>query len=1533
VKIIVSIFTQLKIIALGLLLLLCGTSFGQLETKGREFWGTVNASWPSTDSVVIFVSSEEPTSVSLTVFSTGTTITKSILANTQYRIAVDRPQVLTSTYFTNAVKSFRITSTKDISAYLLVPASYTTDATVLYPSKAISNNSKYLLLTYDGSTSIGTRNCVIVSHANNTIVEFTFKGKSSSVGRDSIILDTLDLGECYQIKDLYDFRLSGGTARVLNGKKISTFCGNRCTMAACTACDMLLEQVPPLETLGTKYLIVPLKGHTNGYIIQVTTNTDNTALIKDGSLVVTLQKGDVYEYDVNSERAICLTANNPILVSQIMKGITCNGSGSGDPGLVFLSSSDQLIQSALVATANTTIISQHFISLVIPKKGIDSMYIDGVLIPRSKFVASNCGDFYWYTDTLQAGNHLVYNYFGFLAYIYGTGSAESYLYTAGSGLRNLNMEIAYESFPLCDSGRVYFFNPSDSSSTYYEWIWDDGSPPDSGLTAVHAFYDTDEHFVRLAYASNSSGQIDTAYQLIKISGDAELNLITQDDINACTDSTYEINAKNIPTFRYLWNTGDTVASITISDPGTYTLIATDSITGCTAYDTTNVLFFKDVKADFTLPSSTLCGNTNIALLENVTVDASTDSIIQYRWFIDYQFTRDSKTDTLFNAAPNNYDIELKVLSNNGCRDSITKRITVSDTPTIEYDVSILDKCFNYNLVQFRDFSYASFGTLDTTYWVFSNGDTAQDKSLLKHFDTSGDMWVDLIVKTNEGCINSKRINFRIEPSPTHGMIAIDSVPCSTSNRFQFRSLHESTEPSLYLWYWGDGSSTGYTKPTSNGWHYMDTGAYEVTLTAAYTITGCSDTTTQTVRVIDENPIAKLIMDSFDYCLKGNFISLTDVSTVPSFFDYTRKWQVDTGVLSTDSIATLSFDSTSIYNINLVILTTEGCTDTATKKFTVFPSNDAAFNITDSFNCLNGNYFTVENLDPLVDARFRWEQSDGTIIRGLADSVTLDFATPGTYTITLKTETFLYACKDSFERTVTVYPNIAANLLLTDTSRCVTNNQFIAQDITNYQGSPAHNQWTVNGSIVQIDTVDITQHFNTTGPQTIELISGTQSSCPDTAVITALVENNIESSLQLSDSAQCLSGNLFDISLVKVSQDDSIIKYDWHLSDGNTSTLASPEITYTQSGVKTIEVFILTQLGCKDTLNNSVTVFPQLIPSIASIDTVECLNTNLFSFDYSPSTDQDSIQSILWQFDDGLTSQQFYPEDITYSTSGLKNIQVNTITDHGCQDSATYQVTVLDNPVASFSTDTVCYGDQSTAISTSSPASTIDSYAWEVDGQPTPGDQTMQTTMQASGLYDVRLAVSNTDGCTDTATQLASIMVLDPPTADFTYLLFPQNTGSLTVTFKDASSSDIVFREWRFPGNRLDNTADPTINFIQKGTLDIVLYVENIAGCSDTALRTINFQPPIKVLIPSGFTPTKDGLNDGFGPALIERNTNYNMQIFNRWGELLFETNDFTKKWDGTYMGEPCPQGVYMYVIGYINEFSYQAVKGTVTLLR
>jgi hypothetical protein len=138
------------------------------------------------------------------------------------------------------------------------------------------------------------------------------------------------------------------------------------------------------------------------------------------------------------------------------------------------------------------------------------MYIDGVLIPRSKFVASNCGDFYWYTDTLQAGNHLVYNYFGFLAYIYGTGSAESYLYTAGSGLRNLNMEIAYESFPLCDSGSVYFFNPSDSSSTYYEWIWDDGSPPDSGLTAVHAFYDTDEHFVRLAYASNSSGQIDTA---------------------------------------------------------------------------------------------------------------------------------------------------------------------------------------------------------------------------------------------------------------------------------------------------------------------------------------------------------------------------------------------------------------------------------------------------------------------------------------------------------------------------------------------------------------------------------------------------------------------------------------------------------------------------------------------------------------------------------------------------------------------------------------------------------------------------------------------------------------------------------------------------------------------------------------------------------------------------------------------------------------------------------------------------------------
>jgi gliding motility-associated-like protein len=88
-------------------------------------------------------------------------------------------------------------------------------------------------------------------------------------------------------------------------------------------------------------------------------------------------------------------------------------------------------------------------------------------------------------------------------------------------------------------------------------------------------------------------------------------------------------------------------------------------------------------------------------------------------------------------------------------------------------------------------------------------------------------------------------------------------------------------------------------------------------------------------------------------------------------------------------------------------------------------------------------------------------------------------------------------------------------------------------------------------------------------------------------------------------------------------------------------------------------------------------------------------------------------------------------------------------------------------------------------------------------------------------------------------------------------------------------------------------------------------------------------------VPNSFTPNADGLNESFSAQGVDV-TYFKMTIFNRWGELLFETSDMAKGWDGKYKGEYVPGGEYVYVIQYANTCSFDQVfqtKGTVAVVR
>ena len=98
-------------------------------------------------------------------------------------------------------------------------------------------------------------------------------------------------------------------------------------------------------------------------------------------------------------------------------------------------------------------------------------------------------------------------------------------------------------------------------------------------------------------------------------------------------------------------------------------------------------------------------------------------------------------------------------------------------------------------------------------------------------------------------------------------------------------------------------------------------------------------------------------------------------------------------------------------------------------------------------------------------------------------------------------------------------------------------------------------------------------------------------------------------------------------------------------------------------------------------------------------------------------------------------------------------------------------------------------------------------------------------------------------------------------------------------------------------------------------------------------NVISVKPPLAVFVPNAFTPNEDGLNDTFG-VLGNGVSNYSLRVFNRWGELVFETNNVNEQWNGTYNNEKVIPGAYIYEIvaeGYYQEEIEK--KGTVTIIK
>lgn len=433
-------------------------------------------------------------------------------------------------------------------------------------------------------------------------------------------------------------------------------------------------------------------------------------------------------------------------------------------------------------------------------------------------------------------------------------------------------------------------------------------------------------------------------------------------------------------------------------------------------------------------------------------------------------------------------------------------------------------------------------------------------------------------------------------------------------------------------------------------------------------------------------------------------------------------------------------------------------------------------------------------------------------------------------------------------------------------------------------------------------------------------------CDDTANVTINNIPGVSASAGAITNVSCFGGNNGSAA-VNIVGGTGNITYTWSPSGGNASSA-------TGLSAGTYTVLVTDSAGCTSTVNMTVNEPTDLtITANAAAGTICAGQTSSLSGVAAGGTPG---YTYAW-----MPGPMAGPNQ-TVSPTATTTYTVYVTDANFCTDSATVTVTVNPNPVAALSGDNLAscaplcvnFSDLSTVAS-----GAITQWSWDFgDGSNISTQQNPQHCYYTSGFFSPILTVTTSVGCTNTITMPNYLQVYPTPVASF--VANPQPTTELnpTIYFTNTSSNSNTWL-WNF-GDFMNGTSTlehPSYTYGSAGCYNVELTATSTNGCWDTIIQQVCIDPDVAFYMPNAFTPNGDGINDLFMPQGTGLDANhFEMWIFDRWGNLIFNTADMYMGWDGTVQGHPqlSQQDTYVWKIKLIdqngNKHSYI---GSVNMIR
>ena len=1126
------------------------------------------------------------------------------------------------------------------------------------------------------------------------------------------------------------------------------------------------------------------------------------------------------------------------------------------------------------------------------------------------------------------------------------------------------LDLEYEG---CNPLTINFDNNSTGAEDEdidekYHWSFGDGQGSSSATNPVHTFYNPDsnevEEFEVELTAISEYGCEETHSKTITVYPRLEAGFtiekssycaphevtIYNDAVGASENVHWEFSVDGDVIDSY-YETEEEFLHIfenNTDEPQNYTITQTvENEQGCLEVKTRELTVYPNIVADFDIEFD---DENNCHPLEVDLVNRS-EGEDEYLWDfsaggtssqenITRTFHNSSNTDTI------EYNIKLIVESEYGCKDSITKALTVNPKPKAELNLPVTEGCSPLD-VYFEDQSIIE----DPAgyEWIFDDGENTTSNTpgiTIDHTynhptgtdDNDPHEFNPKLIITNEyGCKDTTSKEVFVYPDIEAVFSVPESSGCHPLEITIENDTRGATGSTPYNWDYGDGNTS--TNEDSQHTHIFKNFDHE--LNEKYTLElyalskyGCEDYHSEDITV-HPVPNAHYNVDEHTGC-SPHAVEFEDLSVGG---DETYNWTFGDGTTS-DVQGDVSHEyeqgageGEGEFKSELEIINTYGCSDQHQKNITVYPHIEAEFTA-DMEGChpLTVNF---EDHSDGVDS-YQWDFGDGNY-SNKPEPENEFFNTSHTETKDYDVELFVssqYGCESSTSETVTVYPKPKVDFETDITDGC-SPLTVIFEDKS--AGVDDYN-WNFDNGTSETTDSQFEHIFENKGdgPRTFDIhLSGyNQWGCFREASksVTVYPEVDADFTTTTGDFKGCTP-----ITLNFVNETELANEYKWSFGDGATTTNTNPNHTFYNTGEDDafydVELHAKSSYGCEDSLEKEVTVYPQPVADFEATPyeqtfpstTVNVVNLSTdgdWSYDWNMgdvtrfTTDDDTEFEHTYQWVSGdYATRHFY-------------IDLHVYNDY-CYDEISQRVTIqAPHPIVGFSPSKE--GCPPLEVQFSNDSKYGIHFHWDFDDGNYSDKENPVHVFEEPGTYKVTLKVTGEEEV-DSTHQV--ITVFEPPIADFRVEPEIVELPFESVQMVNLSSLGNTY-EWYFGDGTKSWDYEPEHFYNSEGNYDITLRVgsDTDPQCFDeiTKESAVIAEEPCNIVFPNAFSPKEDGPTDGkykpddpsnhiFHP-LFEGIEEYKLEIYNRWGELIFRTTDINIGWDGYYKGELVKMDVYVWKV-------------------